>query len=251
MVPALFAPFAAGLVELAGLKRGEHVIDVACGTGIACRMAWPQLAPSGRLVGLDTNPAMLEVAARTSLGDNDAVELREGDACALPFADGEFDVSICHHGLQYFPDRPAALSEMRRVLRDTGRLALSVWRPVKHNPGHAVLADVLDRRVSEDAGDTRRAPFRLSDRQEIRELVTGAGFSDVTVQLDTRVARFPSVEGMIRIMMAGTPLADVMSDADPALLETVVSEVTAGLSEYQDDRGLALPMQAWVVTAHK
>jgi hypothetical protein len=54
---------------------------------------------------------------------------------------------------------------------------------------------------------------------------------------------------MVRIMMAGTPLATAMAEADPAILQTVITEVTTGLSAYEDDQGLALPMQTWVVTA--
>lgn len=247
MVPALFEPFARGLLGFAGLRRGERVIDVACGTGIVARLGWPALAPSGRLVGVDLNPGMLEVA-RVAVDDGD-IEFTQGDATALPLPDAEFDVAICHHGLQYFSDRSAALREMHRILTDPGRLVLSVWRPVEHNPGHAVLAAVLDRHVSEAAGDTRRAPFRLSDRGEVRALVTAAGFRDVAIRLDARVARFPSVEAMIRIMMAGTPLAAAMQDADPGVLKAVIAEATEALSAYEDDLGLALPMQAWIVTA--
>ena len=249
MVPALFEPFARGMLEFAGLREGERVVDVACGTGIVSRLAWPQIAPSGCLVGLDLNAGMLEIARKALQEATGSIEYKEGDATSLPFSDAEFDVAICHHGLQYFPDRSEALREMHRVLQDAGRLVVSVWRPVEHNPGHSVLADVLDRRVGEEAGATRRAPFRLSDRGEIRDLVEGAGFSDVAIQLDARVARFPSAEAMIRIMMGGTPLAAAMQDTDPGVLETVIAEVTGELSAYEDDLGLALPMQAWIITA--
>lgn len=247
MVGAIFAPFASGLLEHAALRESEQVLDVACGTGIVARLAWPQVAPSGRVLGLDVNRAMLEVAR--GVEDAEGIEWREADAAAMPFDEGSFDIALCHHGLQYFPDRRAALAEMRRVLRPSGRLALSVWRPVTFNPGHAVFADVLERRVGAEAAATRRAPFKLCDREEIRALVTGAGFRDVAVRLDARVARFPSAEAMIRIMMEGTPLGAAMGKADPTVLQSVIAETTQSLSEYEDDQGLALPMQAWVVTA--
>jgi hypothetical protein len=198
MVPAIFAPFAKGLLAFANILAGEHVLDVACGTGIVARLAWPQVAPSGRVVGVDVN---------------------------------------------------AALTEMHRMLRASGRLVLSVWRPIQYNPSHAVFANVLERHVSAAAGATRRAPFTLSNRDEIRALVAGAGFHEIVVRLDARVARFPAAEAMIRIMMAGTPLATAMAEADPAVLQTVIAKVTEGVAAYEDDQGLALPMQAWVVTA--
>jgi SAM-dependent methyltransferase len=227
MVPAIFARFTKGLLEFAQLHAGEHVLDVACGTGIVARLAWSQVAPSGRVVGLG----------------------QEGDAASMPLADGAFDAVLCQLGLQYFSERHAALMEMHRLLRASGRLVLSVLRPVEYNPSHAVFADALERHVSAAAAATRRTPFTLSDRDEIRALVAGAAFHDVVVQLDVRVVRFPSAEVMVRIMMAGTPLATAMAEADPAVLQTVIAEVTTGLAAYEDDQGLALPMQAWVVTA--
>jgi len=249
MVPAIFEPFAKGLLEVAQLNVGEQVLDVGCGTGIVARLAWSQVAPSGCVVGLDVNAAMLDVARSASARDQARIEWQEGDVASMPFPDGTFDVVLCQHGLQYVSDRHAALTEMHRVLPPSGRLVLSVWRPVQYNPGHAVFADVLERHVSEAAGKTRRAPFTLSDRDEIRNLVTCAQFHEVVMRLDVRVTRFPSAEAMIRIMMAGTPLAATMADADPAVLQTVIAEVTEGLSGYDDDQGIALPMQAWVVTA--
>ena len=251
MVPAIFEPFATGLVEFAGLLEGENVVDVACGTGIISRLAWPMLAPSGRLVGVDINPGMLEIARKTLSREGPEIQFKQGDVAAIPLADAEFDVAICQHGLQYFPDRLAALKEMRRILRESGRLVLSVWRPIEHNPGHSVVAGVLERRVSDAAGATRRAPFRLSDREEIRSLVTEAGFGDVEIRLDARVTRFASAEAMIRIMIAGTPLADAMAGTESNVLDAVIADVTDRLSDLHDDRGLALPMQAWVVTARR
>jgi len=205
--------------------------------------------PSGRVVGLDVNTAMLDIARRAEERVRLPIEWQEGDVASLPISDRAFDVVLCQHGLQYFPERHAALLEMRRVLRSPRRLALSVWRPIAYNPSHAVFAEVLGRHVSAAAGATRRAPFTLSSRDEIRALVTGADFHDVVIQLDVRVARFASAEAMVRIMMAGTPLATAMAEADPGVLRTVIDEVTAGLAGYEDDQGLALPLQAWVVTA--
>lgn len=249
IVPGVMAPFAQGLIEFADLKVGEKVVDVGCGTGVLARLAWPLVAPSGEVIGIDLSAQMLEVARRRAEEQGLRISWERGDAAALPASDQRFDVVLCQHGLQYFPNRLGALLEMRRVLRPSGRVALNVWRPVENNSGHAVFADALERRVSSAAATERRAPFALSDRSELRKLLIEAGFASIVIRLDTRIARFPSAEAMVRIMMAGSPLAAVMSDADPTVLQMVVAEVTEGLSKYQDDIGLALPMQAWVATA--
>ena len=76
-----------------------------------------------------------------------------------------------------------------------------------------------------------RPPFKLSDRTEFRQLVSGSGFHDVIVNLTTRVARFASAEAMVRVMIAGTPLGTTMTTADPQLLQRVIEKVTEGLSQ--------------------
>lgn len=249
MVPAIFEPFARGLLEFADLKKGESVLDVACGTGIVARLAWSKVAPTGRVIGLDVNPGMLEVARIAARQSGAEVEWAESNVSEMPLHAGEIDVVLCQHGLQYFPDRPVALKEMRRVVSDRGRLVLNVWRPLSFNAGHSVFADVLQRRVSAEAAATRRAPFMFSDRNQLRILVADAGFHDVVVSMTARIARFASAEAMVRIMIAGTPLGTTMNSDDPELLQTVINEVTRGLSEYVDDQGLAIPMQGWIVTA--
>jgi SAM-dependent methyltransferase len=249
MVPAIFLPFAEDLLERVALQEGEQVLDVACGTGIVSRLAWAAVAPSGTVTGLDVNPKMLEVAQEVTRKENIPIEWREGDAANMPFRNGQFDVVICQHGIQYFSDRDAALAEMRRVLKSRGRLVASLWRGIEFNPGHRIFAEVLERNVNKEAGATRRAPFTLSQRDEIRELLANAGFVEVAICLSTRVTRFPSAEAMIRIMMAGTPLGVAMDNSDSHVLQKVIDEVTAKLSDYLDDEGLAIPMQGWAISA--
>ena len=249
MVPAIFRPFAIDLIEFAELQSGERVLDVACGTGVVTRLASAKVGGSGKVIGLDSNPAMLEVARTIATENESAIEWIEAKASEITLLDAGVDVVICQHGLQYFPDRPAALSEMHRVLSQGGRLVLNIWRPVRYNPGHAVFAEVLEKRVSAEAAATRRAPFRLCERDELRGLVSNAGFHDILIRLTSRVTRFDSAEAMMRIMMAGTPLASAMKEGIDGTLTEVIHEVTKRLNEFTDDCGLALPMQAWVVTA--
>ena len=122
MVPAIFAPWSADLLALVKPQPGERVLDVSCGTGIVARNAASMVGGTGRVVGIDMNASMLEIAR-----SNDApVEWREGDALAMPFLDQEFDVVVCQQGLQFFPDRSKALREMHRVLVPNGRLGIAV-----------------------------------------------------------------------------------------------------------------------------
>src|SRR5262249_46791562 len=130
LVPPVTLPWALDLVERVGVERGDRVLDVACGTGAVARVAAGRVGEGGRVVGVDVNRAMLRVA-RARLPE---LEWREGSVLALPFAAGEFDVVFCQLGLQFFPDRPAALQEMRRVLKPGARFAASVYSSIERNP---------------------------------------------------------------------------------------------------------------------
>jgi len=146
-VPSIFAPWADDLVEMAALQPGERALDIACGTGIVARTAARRLGSGGGVVGLDLSAPMLAVARSAAAAEGVTIEWREGNGLQLPLADEAFDVVVCQQGLQFFPDRPAALREMYRVLAPGGRLVLSVWREIERSPGFAVLAQALTRHV--------------------------------------------------------------------------------------------------------
>lgn len=117
MVPTLFTPWATDLVERLSLHAGEHVLDVACGTGIGARLAAHRVSPGGTVTGLDLNPGMLAVARSLPHATDVRIAWRQGRAVALPFANVMFNVVLCQQGLQFFPDRVAAL---RSLLRQAG-----------------------------------------------------------------------------------------------------------------------------------
>jgi ubiquinone/menaquinone biosynthesis C-methylase UbiE len=107
-----------------GARPGEDVLDVGCGPGFYCAELAEEVGPSGSVVGIDSSPAMLELAARRSR-EHECVELRRGDALSLPVDDGSFDAALCVQVLEYIRDPIAALTEMRRALRPGGRVV--VW----------------------------------------------------------------------------------------------------------------------------
>lgn len=175
MVPAIFARWAPDLVQAAGVRPAERVLDVACGTGAVTRLLAEQVGPAGKVTGLDITPGML--AAARLAAPSQRIEWLEGSAVKMPLPDGTFDAVICQQGLQFFPDKAAALSEMRRVLKRGGRLALSCWRAVEHTPGYLVLEQALARRVGPEKAAL--PPFSLGDAGAIRGLVVGAGFQEL------------------------------------------------------------------------
>jgi ubiquinone/menaquinone biosynthesis C-methylase UbiE len=251
LVPALFAASAERLLDLARVEAGDRVLDVACGTGIVARKAAPRAGAAGKVVGLDLNPDMLEVARAASAGTHPAIEWRQGNAAELPFADGAFDAVLCQQALQFFSDRPKAFREMHRVLAPHGRLALSVCRPIEYSPAYPPLAEALERHVGPDAGAMMRSPFLSWNREELRAALREAGFQDVRIRIAVAEVRYPSPEELVRQEAASSPLAGPLSALSSDVRAALIRDVNAALSERVDDDGVVSPLETFVVAARR
>jgi ubiquinone/menaquinone biosynthesis C-methylase UbiE len=250
LVPALFAPWAALVVEQATLQPSAYVLDVACGTGVVARLAAAQVGAGGRVTGLDINPKMLKVARAYTPPHGARLDWREGDAAALPFGADEFDVVFCQLGLQFVSDRLQTLREMARVLRPGGQIVLLVWRALAHSPGFAVLAESLARHVGPAAAALMRAPFVFGDASEgLRSLLSAAGFGEMHIRSDVRMVRFASPEAFVRCQVAGSPLTQHVARVDDAARAALIRDVSAGLKNYTNDEGIAFPIEGHLVVA--
>lgn len=174
LVGPLFRPFAEELVARVGLTRGDSVIDVACGTGIVARLVRERLGSDARVVGVDVAPAMLAVARAV----DPTIDWRQGNATSLPVSAGErFTVLTCHQGLQFVPDKPAAIREMRRVLAPGGRVAVATWSSLEHLPGMVELNSIAERHVGPIV-DSRHS---FGDANAVRQLLVEGGFEEANV----------------------------------------------------------------------
>jgi SAM-dependent methyltransferase/plasmid stabilization system protein ParE len=192
---------------------------------------------------------MLTIARSLSAPEGITIEWREGSATALPYPNASFDIVCCQNGLQFFPDRPAALREMFRVLAPTGRLAVAVWRDLEHQPFYAALTEALECYVGPDAAASLRAAFTLAHAGELRALIAGAGFRDVRVSLRSRLTRYPSLPEFVLGYLSGSPMAGAVSALDEANRTAMVEHVCSMLRDYVDDDGMAAPWEAHFVTA--
>jgi ubiquinone/menaquinone biosynthesis C-methylase UbiE len=237
------------LVQLAAPQEGDRLLDVACGTGPVARQAAPFVGPTGRVVGLDLNTGMLEIARSMPMPESISLEWQQGDATALPFQNASFDVVCCSQGLQFFPDRATALGEMFRVLAPVGRLALAVWRGIEHQPFYSALAEALERYVNHNVAESLRAAFTLAHADELRALIGEAGFRDIHIRIRSRLTRYPSLPEYVLGYLSGTPMAGAVAALDEASRAAMVEQVCSKLRDYADDDGMAAPWEAHFVTA--
>ncbi|HEX5065032.1 MAG TPA: methyltransferase domain-containing protein [Myxococcota bacterium] len=197
-MPALFGAWAGRIAEAAGIRRGDQVLDVACGTGVLARELLARVGPDGFVAGLDLDPGMLELAAELAPG----IEWRQGSAESLPWPDARFDAVVSQFGLMFFPDRVAALREMHRVVKRGGRISVAVWAALESAPAYAAEVALLQRLAGDRVADALRAPFALGDAAHLRTLLADAGIS-ATITTYVGVARFPDVRSMVEADLRG------------------------------------------------
>ncbi|MCF4139114.1 methyltransferase domain-containing protein [Streptomyces sp. Tue 6430] len=163
-VAPLMAPFVTALVDAADLYPGATVLDLACGTGFAARAAAAQAGPTGRVVGVDPNGAMLEVAVEHHPRLYPDIEFTAAPADDLPYPEATFDVVLCQQGAQFFPDLDAALRETARVLRPRGRFAATVWSNLEASPYFTAQLRAVRQYGGPDAAADFQDAFRAADR---------------------------------------------------------------------------------------
>ena len=248
LVPVIAAPLATNLIDIAQLRRGERVLDVACGTGVVARLAAERVGDTGAVAGLDLNPGMLAVARSVTPSDM-TIDWHEASAEAMPLSDESFDVVLCQLGLQFVPDKPAALREMQRVLVPGGRLIINVVGPKPR--AFAILAEALAHHIKPETSGFVDVVFSLHDPGELQHLISGAGFRDVAVQSDTRTLRLPAPEEFLWQYVQSTPLANAVAQVDDESRVALEHDVVAKWQAFVEDGALTLQVGIVVATARK
>jgi ubiquinone/menaquinone biosynthesis C-methylase UbiE len=245
-VPSIGGPVADDLINVADLRPGQRVLDVACGTGVVTRLAAEPVGAAGAVAGLDVNPGMLAVA-RSQTPPGISIEWHQASAEAMPLADEAFDVVLCQMGLQFIPSKLAALREMRRVLKPRGRALVTV--PGPKPPLFAVMTDALARHLSPQAASFVDLVFSMHDVDELSELMRSAGFRKVDVQAKPKVLRLPPPEEFLWQYIYSTPLAEAAAQAGEAKRDALERDVCAKWQQFVVDGSMSLRVGMTTATA--
>ena len=221
-VPALFQAWAPRVLEAARISSGMSVLDVACGSGVLAISARQAVGQDGRVVGVDLNDGMLEVARRKSA----SVDWIKADAESLPFGSASFDAVVSQFGLMFFVDRHRALREMWRVLRPGGRLVVAVWDSLDRTPGYRDLTALIGRLLGEEIANLLRAPYALGDADLLGALVEDAVGRRPKVRAVSGAARYPSIRDWMHVDVRAWTLSDLIDDAQfEALVDSAETEL--------------------------
>ena len=250
LVPHLFGPWAEALV--AGMKAGSGIraLDVACGPGTVARVLARVIGSRGQVAAIDASPSMIAQAQAKNEVSGAPIAYTVGPAVPLPYPDESFSVATCQQGLQFFPDAHAALAEMRRVLVDGGRLALSVWLPLSECAVFNAFGDALRAADCGELADLLTIPFPHWTGSELADRARRAGFSSVDVEPETRELVFPGGPAQAIQALAGTPIGPLLAALDPAQQAAVTAKAEeASANLVTADGAVRGPMRAWILRA--
>lgn len=206
LVPLIFEPYALDMARRVASLKPRKVLELAAGTGVLTRALNAALPHDTSIVATDLNQSMLDRAQ--AVGTSRAVEWRQADAMTLPWPDGEFDIVVCQFGVMFFPDKPSAFAEARRVLALGGTLLFNVWDRIEENEFADIVTKALTRRYpAAPLQFLARTPHGYHDRQVIERDVRLGGFAaEWTVETLALRSRASAARVAAIAYCRGTPL---------------------------------------------
>ena len=245
LVPVFFRPFAADLATRAAALRPRRVLELAAGTG-ALTSALLAAAPTASVVATDLNEAMVTAGSARE----PRAEWRQADAQELPFEDGGFDLVLCQFGVMFFPDRPAAYAEVRRVMAPQGSFLFSSWGPLASHGFGAAFQAALEESVPEPAPPfLRNVPHGYSDPAAVTADLRAAGLTPAATEEVTLKGTAESAASVATGLLTGTPVsAALQGREDPQAIEAAV---TRRMTERLGSGSVTASMTATVYLARR
>lgn len=247
MVPLWFGRWAEALLDVVSLQTSEHVLDVACGTGVTTRIAKAKVGPDGRVDGLDINAPML-VKAKDLAGDLD-INWIESDVCDSNMPSETYDVILSQHGFHYFPDKVRALTEFLRILVPGGRLAFSIWDG--HSPYTKAICDAVEHHISPEIAKKQRSQRQTPSANDLKEQVAAQGFSDVVVHRQELMIDVPLAPEFVPLHLGSMPIAGAFFGLAEDAQKALIDEVAEALTDYVHRDQLVYPDAVHVVIGYK
>jgi SAM-dependent methyltransferase len=212
------------MLDMAGVQSGSRVLDVAAGTGESSLMAARRVGPTGYVLGVDFSGSMM-------------------NAEALELDTDSFDAVISRIALMLFPSPAKALTEMRRVVRSNGRVAVVVFSALEKNPYHGIVYDTA-RRIGNIPLPAAGEPwmYALGNQAALESVYSTAGFRNVSIQILPIVRRFPSASGAIHRMRSGSgDVRQLINRLSESSRELAWAEVEQQFKQFEGQNGLEIP----------
>jgi len=251
LVPLIFESYAVDLVQRLRSRSLSRVLEIAAGTGVVTRALASWLPEDVSIVATDLNQAMLDHAS--ALGTTSAVEWRQADAMALPFADAIFDVVVCQFGVMFFPDKPRAFADARRVLKPGGLFLFNVWDRIAENEFADTVTTALESVFPSDPPRfLARTPHGYHERAVIeRDLASGGFTTAAQISTVTARSRAQSADVPATAYCHGTPLRNEIEARGASRLAEATDAAARAIAQRFGSGPVDSKIQALVVAIEK
>ena len=232
------------MLDLAGVQAGSRVLDVAAGTGESTLMAAHRVGSNGHVIAADVSASMLNVAAEAARKEGlTNVETRVMNAESLELDMDSFDAVICRNALMLFPHPVEALTEMRRVVKPGGKVAVIVLAALEKDPYHGILHEAV-RRIGNIPAPAPGEPwmFALGEPGALEEVYRRGDFLNVSVRAIPIQRRLTSAAAAVENMKKGAgdtrELVNRLNEADR---ERTWAEIAMQFKQYEGPNGFEIP----------
>ena len=243
------------MIASAAIKPGHRVLDVATGIGEPAFTAASAVGQAGSVVATDQSPQMLEIARRRAKDLGSAnIEFREMDAEQLDFPEASFDAALCRWGLMFLPDLSAALDNLYRFLRPSGRMVAVVWSEPAKVPMLRLAGEVIRQHMDLPAPPPG-APdiFSLAAPDSLRNAFVASGFSGVKTEYKTVTLEIPSSQDYANFTLdVAGPLAAAVAQQTPEIQASIRRDLEQAATQYASaDGSISMPNETICVSGTK
>ncbi|WP_420645112.1 class I SAM-dependent methyltransferase [Candidatus Leptofilum sp.] len=251
LTPVILGPFAEALVDFADLQPGETAVDVGCGTGAAARYAARLVGVAGQVAGVDVNASMIEVAKSLPAVPGAAISWHVATAAELPQVAQTVDAVLCAQVLQFMPEKQPALVEMQRIVKPTGRVAISLWTPIEDNPYFFTLVDAVARHIGPETAVGLQSAFAFSNPDDIRSLLQAVGLGQVEMVIAQLDLPMPELSAFVPRHIRATPMGAGFDKVATAVQQAIVDEVCEKMAQFETNGRTQIPFRSHMILCKK
>ncbi len=242
-------------IEAAGIRPGEHVLDIGCGCGDTTLILADRVGATGSVTGVDISAVMLRQADTRATGHPN-VTFKNADAEHHTLQEGNFDVVFSRFGVMFFRQPERAFANLRRALKPGGRLAFLCWQARDANPFFTVPLSVAHNHtvLPPPVAPDEPGPFAFADQRRVHRILESAGFTEIGFarqETRARIAGTPDFGAAIAFLMRIGPMASALAGVSPKTRGKIQDDLAVAIQPYYRGDGVYLRTQTWVVTAQR
>lgn len=238
------------MLDMAGVKSGSRVLDVAAGAGDQTLHAAKRVGPAGSVLATDISPKILEFAQQNALTKGyKNVSTRVLDGENLEVEAGSFDAAISRVGLIYFPDQQKALMDIRKALKPGARLGAIIYSTADRNQFFSIPVSIIRRRANlPPPAPGQPGPFSLGSEGVLRNALAQAGFRDVQERRLPAPLKMKSAADCLRFEKESFgALHTMLSGLDQTGKEAAWHEIESELRQFESSSGFEGPCELIVI----